>query len=66
MSIPNRYEKWLKEQRAREAQIRQVDDACDELDRKSDHLADTTPFGPALRNYVEGIIGHPLRWRMVP
>lgn len=66
MSIPNRYDKWLNQQRAREAQIRVVEDACDALDRQSDYLADTTPFGQALRNYVDGLIGHPMRWRMVP
>lgn len=60
-SIPNRYDRWNK----RENEKRAVDDACDALDRQSDYLADSTPFGQALRNYVEGIIGHPLRWRMV-
>jgi hypothetical protein len=40
-----------------------VDQACDELDKQADHLADTTAFGPALRLYVEGICGNRLWWR---
>lgn len=61
-SIPNRYDKWLR----READRQTVEHAFSQLDRQSDYLADTTPFGQALRNYVDGIIGHPMRWRMVP
>lgn len=61
-SIPNRYDRWIN----RERDKRHIETAFYELDRQSDHLAETTPFGQALRNYVEGIVGHPLRWRMVP
>lgn len=61
-SIPNRYDRWLQ----REAERKLVDDEFIELDRQADYLADSTYFGPALRFYIEGIIGHPLHWRMVP
>jgi len=57
-AIPNRYDQWLK----READKKLVDDACDQLDKQADHLAETTSFGPALRLYVEGICGTCLRW----
>lgn len=57
-SIPNRYDRWIK----REAEKRLVDDACDELDRQADYLADTTYFGPALRFYIDGLCGAVLRW----
>ena len=54
----NGNDSWLK----REAEKRMVDQACDELDKQADHLAETTSFGPALRLYLEGICGKRLWW----
>lgn len=62
MSVPNRYEKWLR----READIRLVEDAYERLDRQSDYLAETTGFGRSLRRYVEGIVGVKLIWSRRP
>jgi hypothetical protein len=58
MSVPNRYDQWLK----RESDKRAVDQACDELDKQADHLAETTRFGSALRNYVEALCATNFRW----
>lgn len=63
---PNSNYGWYHRWTQREEEKIAVDSACDELERQSDHLAESTPFGQALRNYVDGIIGHPLHWRMVP
>lgn len=62
MSIPNRYEKWLR----RESDIRLVEDSFDKLDRQSDYLAETTDFGRHLRRYLEGIFGKRLIWSRRP
>lgn len=61
-NTPHRPDKWY----AREQEKRWIEEACDWLDRQSDYLADTTPFGQALRNYVDGIVGHALHWRRWP